>query len=95
MTIAEQKADGCGLMVDVTDSQLDTETEQRMRKKEREKTAGMFLIGRRKRTSKTRQRCGLCRTRALDVVISGENDTDTVRDCLAVFLGLLYGQLLD
>lgn len=40
MTIAEQKADGCGLMVDVTDSQLDTETEQRMRKKERKRENG-------------------------------------------------------
>ena len=69
MAIAEQEAEGCGLMVDVTDSQLETEAEQRMKKRERErerkKTAGMFLIGRRKRTSKTRQRCGLCRTRAI------------------------------
>lgn len=55
----------------------------------------MFLIGRRKRTSKTRQRCGFCRTRVLDVVISGGNDTNPVRDYLAVFLGLFSGKLLD
>ena len=37
MAIAEQEAEGCGLMVDVTDSQLETEAEQRMKKRERER----------------------------------------------------------